>query len=179
MSETEKRRGEEEYRDIAMGWSNNALAFAGFAVTEFVLITTLFTAFKVQTNFLLELTIALVITDAILFGFSSAFCTIASQPTHTLRGVKKRETGKPAAYPRQFFMERGERLYLAGVYLQTLFVCVFLAYLEMYWVLAVVVVVYALLYWYSIPITPYLWREVEPEQNDEKCAHEQDKNSKE
>jgi hypothetical protein len=162
VSETERR--EEEYRDIAMGWSNNALAFAGFAITEFVLITTLFTAFKVQANLLLELAIALVIVDAILFGFSSSFCTIASQPAHTLRGVKERRTGKPAAYPRQFFMERGERLYLAGVYLQTLFVCVFLVYLEMYWVLAIVVVVYALLYLYIMPITPYLWEKKEPEQ---------------
>jgi hypothetical protein len=57
---------EEEYREIACGWSNNALVWAGFALTEFVLITTLFTAFKVQTNILLELTIALAIIDAVL-----------------------------------------------------------------------------------------------------------------
>ena len=162
VSETEKR--EEEYREIACGWSNNALAFAGFAVTEFVLITTLFTAFKVQTSILLELTIALSVIDAVLFGFSSTFCTIASQPAHTLGRVKDKRTGKPAANPRQILVERAERLFIAGCGLQTSWICVFLLFLEMYWVSAIVFVVAALLYLHIMPLTPFIG-ENEPKQN--------------
>jgi hypothetical protein len=162
VSETETR--EEEYREIACGWSNNALVWAGFALTEFVLITTLFTAFKVQTNILLELTIALAIIDAVLFTFSSSFCTIASQPAHTLSRVKDKKTGKPAVNPRQLLVERAERLFMAGCVLQTLWMWVFLLFLEMYWILAIVVVVSALLYIYIMPLTPFVGKD-EPRQN--------------
>jgi len=162
VSETEKR--EEEYREIACGWSNNALVWAGFAITEFVLITTLFTAFKVQTSILLELTIALSVIDAVLFGFSSLFCTIASQPAHTLSRVKDKRTGKPAANPRQILVERAERLFITGCGLQTSWICVFLVFLEMYWVLAIAVVVNALLYMYIMPLTPIVGKD-KPRQN--------------
>jgi NADH:ubiquinone oxidoreductase subunit 3 (subunit A) len=161
-SEIEKR--EEEYREIACGWSNNALVWAGFAITEFVLETTLFTAFRVQTSFLLELTILLSVMGAVLFGFSSTFCTIASQPAHTLSRVKDKRTGKPAANPRQILVERAERLFIAGCGLQTSWICVFLVFLEMYWVLAIVVVVNALLYMYVMPLAPIVGKD-KPKQN--------------
>jgi hypothetical protein len=74
VSETEIR--EKEYREIACTMNNNALVWAGFAVTEFVLITTLFTAFKVATNFLLELTIVLTVIDALAFTSCAGFSRV-------------------------------------------------------------------------------------------------------
>jgi hypothetical protein len=162
VSETEKR--EEEYREIACGWSNNALVWASVAITEFVLITTLFTAFKVQTSFLIELTIALAIVDGLLFCFSSSFFMLAANPAHTLWRVKDKRTGKPVTNPRQVLMERASRLVMVGIGLQTLWVCVFLLFLEMYWVLAIVVVVSALLYSYIMPLTFFVAGK-EPRQN--------------
>jgi NADH:ubiquinone oxidoreductase subunit 3 (subunit A) len=162
VSEIEKV--EEEYRVFSCTWNNAALVWAGFAVTEFVLITTLFTAFKVETNILLELTIALTVIDALFFTSSASVFMGAANPAHRLRKVKDKKTGKPVANPRQLLVERAERLLGVGMVLQSLVVCVFLAFLEMYWVLAIVVVVSALLYIYIMPLTPFVGKD-EPRQN--------------
>jgi NADH:ubiquinone oxidoreductase subunit 3 (subunit A) len=162
VSETEKR--EEEYREAAHSWSNNALAWGGFAITEFVLVVSIFTAFKVETTILFQFTVALSIIDGLLFATSSTLYSIAVSPAHRLWKVKDKRTGKPMANPRQLVVKRAERLFMAGLLLQTLWMCAFLVFLQMYWVSAIVFVVAALLYLHIMPLTPFIG-ENEPKQN--------------
>jgi NADH:ubiquinone oxidoreductase subunit 3 (subunit A) len=162
VSETERR--EEEYREAAHSWSNNALVWGGFAITEFVLVVSIFTAFKVETTILFEFAVALSIIDGLLFSTSSTLYSIAVSPAHRLWKMKDKRTGKPMANPRQLVVKRAERLFMVGLVLQTLWMCVFLVYLEMYWVSAIVFVVAVLLYVHIMPLTPFIG-ENEPRQN--------------
>jgi hypothetical protein len=90
VSETEIR--EEKHREAAASMSNNELAWAGFALTEFVLIVSIFTAFKVETDIFFQMTIAITIICGLLFVDSWSLFQSAGS-AHRLR-LKIRKQGK-------------------------------------------------------------------------------------
>jgi len=166
VSETELR--EEEYRLYAHGQGSNMLVWAGFSVTEFALIATIFTAFKIQTNILAQALMLITLIDGCVLTASSVLFMAAASPVHRLRNLKDKE-GNSAANPRQLLVERAEVFMTMGMVLQTLVALVFIAFMGLYWLLPIGVVVYVLLYIYTIPLSypeEYL-REKEPKKSSE------------
>jgi hypothetical protein len=155
VSETEKR--EEEYQEIACGFSNNELAWTTLSITTFVLIATIFTAFNVDTNdIFLRMTIILSLLGAILFATCSTLLQSAALPHRLL--FKDKKTGKPVANPRQRLVKRAEQIHLTAIMIHSGELCSFLMFLKMYWALAIIVPSLALCISYGFPRW-YLWRE--------------------
>ena len=155
MSETEKR--EEEYREIACGFSNNELAWTALSITTFVLIATIFTAFNVDTNdIFLRMVIVFSLLGAILFALCANLLQSAALPHRLL--FKDKKTGKSVANPRQRLVRRAEQIHAVAVLVHSGELCSFLMFLKMYWALPIIVPSLALCFIYGFPRW-YLWRE--------------------
>jgi protein-S-isoprenylcysteine O-methyltransferase Ste14 len=136
MSSEEER--EVRFQEAAGPASQNALVWCGFGLTNFVLIVSIFTVFSVKTNTLFEIAISLFLLSGVLCCMGWAiYGTITNMKVGRVKDRKTGEIKTNALYSlsRQAdgLLAGGTVVYFAGQFL-------LLAFLELYLVLAILVV---------------------------------------
>lgn len=155
MDEEEKEK-EKRHREVAFTRSSTSLVWAGFALTNFVLIVTIFSALSVKTNVVFEISAGFFLVSGVLFSTSWALFEISGS-AYRIK-LKNRRTGEDIANPREHYAKQAEYFTLAGTLSWSLGVVLFLLFLEMYLALAIFVVSLMLVYPYVVP-RYFLWRQ--------------------
>ena len=158
----------ERLREVGNCRSENSLIWAGFALTNFVTIVAIYSAFGIAVSILFQIASSLFLVAGVFFAVSWAlYEAVGSKDKIKLTspwalpfiGRKSRnEVEKFLPNPREIYIRQAENFNLSGTLVWSFGVLTLLFDLEMYVTLVIFLVALVISYWFTYP-RYWSWRE--------------------
>lgn len=159
---------EEEFRKLGSDRSSNSLAWAGFALTNFVTVVAIFSIFNAETSIPFQISSSLFLMSGAFFAVSWALnesaghayeprLSVLARPYKIWKQIN-RNNEELVSNPRETYVRQAQYCNMAGTLVWSIGITILLWYLRMYLAAGIWTATFIVAYLFAIP-RYFAWKE--------------------